>query len=55
MGSIKDCIVTGKNQYGMQTFDQHLMDLYTERVIDVETAKSADTSAANFERNVPFG
>jgi Tfp pilus assembly ATPase PilU len=38
----------------MQTFDQHLMDLYSTGVIDLETAKSAATSAADFQRNVQF-
>jgi len=54
-GSIKDYMAAGKDQYGMQTFDQHLMDLYTDGVIDIETAKSAATSSADFERNVTFG
>ncbi len=53
-GSIKDFIATGRDQYGMQTFDQHLMELYRADIIDFETAKSAATSAADFERNVAF-
>ncbi len=53
-GSIRDFIQTGRDQYGMQTFDQHLMDLYTKGLIDLETAKSAATSAADFERNLQF-
>jgi len=53
-GSIKDFIATGRDQYGMQTFDQHLMELYRTDIIDFETAKSAATSAADFERNVAF-
>jgi twitching motility protein PilT len=36
----------------MQTFDQHLMDLYKENVIDMETAKSAASSPSDFERLV---
>jgi twitching motility protein PilT len=54
-GAIKDFIASGTDQYGMQTFDQHLMVLYTQGVIDLETAKSAATSASDFERNVKFG
>lgn len=52
--SIKDYMRTGRDQYGMQTFDQHLMDLYTKDIIDLETAKAAATSAADFERNATF-
>jgi twitching motility protein PilT len=52
--SIKDYMSTGKDQYGMQTFDQHLMDLFNQDIIDLETAKGAATSAADFERNVLF-
>lgn len=28
--SIRDLIASGRDQYGMQTFDQHLMDLYNK-------------------------
>lgn len=52
--SIKDYMKSGRDQYGMQTFDQHLMDLYNEGVIDLEKAKAAATSASDFERNVVF-
>ncbi len=53
-GAIKDFINTGRDQYGMQTFDQHLMDLFNAGIIDMATAKSAASSAADFERNVEF-
>ncbi|MDH4231738.1 MAG: type IV pilus twitching motility protein PilT, partial [Nitrospirota bacterium] len=53
-GNIKDYIASGRDQYGMQTFDQHLMDLYSAGVIDLETAKSAATSSADFQRSVQF-
>ena len=52
--SIKDFMSSGRDQYGMQTFDQHLMDLFNQDVIDLETAKAAATSASDFERNVTF-
>jgi len=38
----------------MQTFDQHLTDLYRAGTISLETAKSAATSASDFERNLQF-
>ncbi len=53
-GDIKDLMTSGRDQYGMQTFDQHLMDLYEQGIIDLVTAKSAATSASDFERNVTF-
>jgi len=53
-GSIKDFIASGRDQYGMQTFDQHLMELFDRGIIDLETAKAAATSASDFERNVQF-
>ena len=53
--NIKDYIASGTDQYGMQTFDQHLMDLYSKGVIDLETAKAAATSSADFQRNVHLG
>lgn len=53
-GNIRDYMSSGREQYGMQTFDQHLMDLYTAEVIDLETAKAAATSASDFERGVLY-
>jgi len=52
--SITDYMKSGRDQYGMQTFDQHLMDLYNQGVIDLEKAKAAATSPSDFERNVVF-
>lgn len=37
------------SQYGMQTFDQHLMQLVQEDTVDYETAKQAATSPSDFE------
>lgn len=51
---IKEYIEKGKEMYGMQTFDQHLTELYREDLISLETAKAAATSAADFERNLSF-
>jgi twitching motility protein PilT len=53
-GDIKDLIVEGRSQYGMQTFDQHLMDLYKGDLITAEVAKAAATSPADFARNLEF-
>src|SRR5256714_6780673 len=35
---IKEYIADGREQYGMQTFDQHLMDLVAEDVVEFSTA-----------------
>lgn len=51
---IKEYIEKGRELYQMQTFDQHLTDLYRQDVITLETAKAAATSAADFERNLQF-
>jgi len=49
VGEIKDYIEEGRDQYGMQTFDQHLGELVTEGVVTFETAKSAASNPADFE------
>jgi twitching motility protein PilT len=51
---MKEYMEKGRELYGMQTFDQHLTDLYTAGIIDVATARAAATSAADFERNLVF-
>ncbi len=51
---IKDLIIEGREQYGMQTFDQHLTELYRAGLITTEVAKSAATSPADFARNLEF-
>ncbi len=51
---IRDHIAEGRTQYGMQTFDQHLMELYSKEHISLEVAKGAATSPADFERNLQF-
>jgi len=54
MHMIKEYIEKGRELYQMQSFDQHLTDLYRAGIITLETAKSAATSAADFERNLNF-
>ena len=38
-----------RDQYGMQTFDQHLMDLVSDGLVSYETALTASTNPADFE------
>jgi twitching motility protein PilT len=52
--AIYEFIEKGRDQYGMQSFDQHVMDLYRAAVITLEDAKSAASSPDDFERNLKF-
>ncbi|HYT03500.1 MAG TPA: PilT/PilU family type 4a pilus ATPase [Gemmatimonadales bacterium] len=49
---LHDYIRDARDQYGMQTFDQHLMDLVSEGVVGYETALAAATNVADFELQV---
>jgi twitching motility protein PilT len=49
VAEIKDYIEEGRDQYGMQSFDQHLMDLVGTGAVTFETAKAAATNPADFE------
>ncbi len=46
---IADFIASGKEQYGSQTFDQHLMDLVTGDQVSFETAMAAASNPSDFE------
>ena len=61
-GTIRDCIVDtdrleeihdliadGKEQYGSQTFDQHLMELVNTKQITFEVGKAAANSPSDFD------
>ena len=49
IGEIRDFIRDGREQYRMQTFDQHLVDLVNADVVSFEIAKAASTRPADFE------
>ena len=49
IGDIRDFIADGREQYGMQTFDQHLADLVTSGIVSFETALAASTRPSDFE------
>lgn len=49
VSEIKDFVEEGRDQYGMQTFDQHLMELVDDDVVTYETAKAASSNPADFE------
>ena len=46
---IRDFIADGKDQYGSQTFDQHLGELVASGAVLFETALAASTRPADFE------
>jgi twitching motility protein PilT len=47
--SLHDYIKESREQYGMQTFDQHLTDLLQEGVVTFDTAMAAATNPSDFE------
>ena len=46
---IREYIAEGREQYGMQTFDQHLMDLVSEDIVDFNTAMVNASNPSDFE------
>jgi twitching motility protein PilT len=46
---IPDFMAEGREQYGSQTFDQHLMDLVMEDQVAYEVARAGATNAGDFE------
>jgi twitching motility protein PilT len=51
-GELRDYIRDSREQYGMQTFDQHLMDLVADGVVTYEVAAAASSNPADFELQV---
>ena len=49
LGEVRGLMEEGRQQYGMQTFDQHLMDLVKRDLVEYEAAKLAATNPADFE------
>lgn len=49
VSEIRDYMSEGRDQYGMQTFDQHLADLVAQEVVTFQTALAASTRPADFE------
>lgn len=52
--AIRDIIEKGQSQYGMQTFDQALIDLYKGGLITLDIAKSAASNPSDFVRALHF-
>jgi twitching motility protein PilT len=51
---ITDLLERGWDQYGMQSFDQHLSRLYRAGKITLDAAKATSTSPSDFERALAF-
>jgi twitching motility protein PilT len=49
---VRDAIAAGTSQYGMQTFDQSLWDLYQEGLVDYDTALESASNADDFKLRV---
>ena len=51
---MKQFIETGRDQYGMIAFDQHLSALYKAGLIELHVAKAAASNPSDFERALNF-
>jgi twitching motility protein PilT len=49
---LPEYISEARDEYGMQTFDQHLMDLVADEVVTYETALAASTDPTDFEKQM---
>src|SRR5262249_7494273 len=51
---IKGILEKGRTQYGMQSFDQHLVDLYRGGLITLDTAQNASSNPSELTRALKF-
>jgi twitching motility protein PilT len=49
---IRDAIAAGTSQYGMQTFDQSLFDLYSKQLITIDEALARASNADEFKLRI---
>jgi len=54
LSEMSNIIQQGKDLYGMQTFDQHLLELYRAGLLKLEVGKAAASNPEDFERAVTF-
>ena len=52
LDEVYDLIEDGRDQYGTQSFDQHLMDLVRSEAVTFEVAKSAANKPTDFDLKV---
>lgn len=55
VNEIRDYIAAGREQYGMQTFDQHLEQLVKEEMIDLKVALAASTRPSDLALKFNMG
>jgi len=51
-GELHEYIEAARDEYGMQTFDQHLIELVADEVVTYEAALAATTNPAAFEKQL---
>jgi twitching motility protein PilT len=54
LSELPNAMEQGKDLYGMQTFDQHLLELYTGGLLKLEVGKAAASNPEDFERAVTY-
>jgi twitching motility protein PilT len=54
LSELPNAMEQGKDLYGMQTFDQHLLELYTAGLLKLEVGKAAASNPEDFERAVTY-
>jgi twitching motility protein PilT len=54
LAELSNIMTQGKDLYGMQTFDQHLLELYRAGQLKLEVGKAAASNPEDFERAVTF-
>jgi len=54
LGDLVNVMRQGRDLYGMQTFDQHLLELYQSGQLKLEVAKSSASNPEEFERSVTY-
>jgi twitching motility protein PilT len=52
LGDVAELMRKGRDLYGMQLFDQHLLELVTRGKISMETAVYASSNPEEFERSL---
>ncbi len=52
VAEIRDYLAAGRDEFGTQTFDQHLMDLVDLGTVTLEAARASASSPADFEQQL---
>jgi twitching motility protein PilT len=52
LGELPHHVANGRDLYGMQTFDQHLIELFQQKRVAFDVAKMASTNPEEFQRSL---